>query len=499
MTYKKSTVNAKNCPNTLETYALECGADKISGGMFQMKKFGIRDKLGYMFGDFGNDFTFIFASMIMMKFYTDVMKVSPALVGVLMMTARFVDAFTDVAMGQIVDRSKPTKAGKFKPWLLRICGPVAVASFLIYASWFADMGMTFKIVYMFVTYILWGSVFYTAANIPYGSMASAISAEPKDRASLSTFRTIGASLASLVINVALPLIVYDKVTVNGEVVQILNGGKTSIAAAVCSVGAVVCYLLCYRMCTERVKVEQKTEKFDLGKLVRNLIRNKSLIGIVLASICMLLVQLTAQTMTGYVYPDYFGNVAAQSIAGAASMLPTFVLATFIGKLQARFGRKELAIVGSLFGAVVFAFTFLLQTKNAYVFVGLYSVAFAGIAIFSLINWAMITDVIDDTEVKTGQRSDGEVYSIYSFARKMGQAASSGVAGTLLSAIGYQVAEGTEVIIQTEAVKQGIYNLTCLVPAIGFVLLAVVLFFFYPLNKKSVEENAKILAERAEKK
>lgn len=465
----------------------------------QVKKFGIRDKLGYMFGDFGNDFTFIFASMIMMKFYTDVMKVSPALVGTLMMTARFVDAFTDVAMGQIVDRSKPTKAGKFKPWLLRICGPVAVASFLIYASWFANMGMTFKIVYMFVTYILWGSVFYTAANIPYGSMASAISGEPKDRASLSTFRTIGASLAGLVINVAIPLIVYDKVTVNGEVIQILNGGKISIAAAVCSIGAVICYILCYSMCTERVKVEQKTGKFDLGKLVRDLIKNKALIGIVLASICMLLVQLTAQTMIGYVFPDYFGNVAAQSIAGAVSMIPTFVLATIIGKLQTMFGRKELAIVGSIFGAVVFAIAFIIQTKNAYVFVGIYTVAVAGLAIFSLISWAMITDVIDDTEVKTGQRSDGEIYSVYSFARKMGQAASSGVAGTLLSAIGYKVSQGTEVVVQTEAVKQGIYNLTCLVPAIGFVLLALVLFFFYPLNKKRVEENARVLTERVSKK
>ncbi|MBQ4637236.1 MAG: MFS transporter, partial [Clostridia bacterium] len=187
----------------------------------QIRPFGIRDKVGYMFGDFANDFTFILASMIMMKFYTDVMGVSAGLVGVLMMTARFVDAFTDVAMGQIVDLSKPTKAGKFKPWLLRICGPVAVASFLIYGSWFANMPMVFKIVYMFVTYILWGSVFYTGVNIPYGSMASAISADPKDRASLSTFRTIGASLAGLVTGVILPLVVYDNV--NG--VQILNGGK----------------------------------------------------------------------------------------------------------------------------------------------------------------------------------------------------------------------------------------------------------------------------------
>lgn len=462
----------------------------------KVRPFGIVDKLGYMFGDFGNDFTFILSSMVMMKFYTDVMNVSPALVGTLMMVARFVDAFTDVTMGQIVDRSKPTKHGKFKPWILRVCGVVSVASFLIYASWFADMPMGFKVAYMFATYILWGSFAYTAINIPYGSMASAISSDPEERASLSTFRTIGATLAGTVIGVVLPLIVYDQVTVNGEVAQILNGPKTSVAAAVCSVGAVVCYLLCFRMCTERVKVEQKTEKFEVGKLIRGLLTNKALIGIVVASVCMLLVQLTSQTMTGYVYPDYFGNVRAQSLAGVAAMVPTFAMAAVIGRLQAKFGRKELAIVGSIFGAIVFAIMFFLQMTNAYVFVAFYVVAYIGLAIFSLICWAMISDVIDDTEVKTGQRSDGEIYSVYSFARKMGQAASSGVAGMLLEAIGYQTAQTAgEVVIQTPEVKQGIYNLTCLVPALGFVLLAVVLVFLYPLNKKRVDENAKILAER----
>lgn len=71
--------------------------------------FGMKDKLGYMFGDFGNDFTFILSSSFMLKFYTDVMGVSAEIVGIVMMAARLVDAVTDVTMGQIVDRSKPTK------------------------------------------------------------------------------------------------------------------------------------------------------------------------------------------------------------------------------------------------------------------------------------------------------------------------------------------------------------------------------------------------------
>lgn len=454
------------------------------------KKFGMVDKLGYMFGDFGNDLTFILSSMMLMKFYSDVMGVSVALVGIMMMVARFVDAFTDVAMGQIVDRSRPGKKGKFLPWIRRMCGPVAVASFLMYASWFQDMSMGFKIGWMFVTYLLWGSVFYTSINIPYGSMASALSADPKERAQLSSFRTIGATIAGSVIGIVLPLIVYYQDEAGN---QILSGPKTTLAAGIFSVGAVICYLLCYFMSTERVKVEQKTEKFNFKELVKGLVTNKALVGIVICSILMLLVQLTMQSMSTYVYPNYFGNVQAQSVAGVVGLVMTLLLSTVVVKLQVKMGRKELAIAGSLFGAVIFFITWLTHTKNAWLYVGLYALAYLGLAAFSLICWAMITDVIDDTEVRTGERSDGTIYAVYSFARKLGQAASAGVTGALLGLIGYSAETAFE-----PAVTEGIFNLACLIPTGGFILLAAALWFFYPLNKKRVEDNAKILAEKAEK-
>ena len=92
-----------------------------------IRPFGWRDKLGYLFGDFGNDFTFILSTSILMKFYTDVMGLSSGLVGLVMMLARFLDAVTDVTMGRIADASRPTAAGKFRPWILRMAIPVAAA------------------------------------------------------------------------------------------------------------------------------------------------------------------------------------------------------------------------------------------------------------------------------------------------------------------------------------------------------------------------------------
>ena len=132
----------------------------------EVRPFGMRDKLGYLFGDFGNDFTFILSTSILMKFYTDVMGVSAGVVGTVMMLARFVDAVTDVTMGRICDNSKVTAAGKFKPWILRMCVPVAAASFLMYQSGFAGLSYGLKVAYLVITYLLWGSNFYTSINIP---------------------------------------------------------------------------------------------------------------------------------------------------------------------------------------------------------------------------------------------------------------------------------------------------------------------------------------------
>lgn len=457
--------------------------------MINSKKFGIRDKVGYMFGDFGNDFTFILSTMFLMKFYTDVMGISSALVGLMMMVARFVDAVTDVTMGQIVDRSRPGKKGKFAPWIKRMAGPVAVASLLMYAVWFKDMPMAFKIFWMFFSYLLWGSVCYTGVNIPYGSMASAISAEPKDRAALSSWRTIGATLAQTVIGVVLPLVVYYK---DMEGRSVLSGERMAIAAFFCSVFAIICYILCYKMTTERVKVEQKTEKFSFTELISGLVHNKALIGIIVCALLLLVAQLSLSNMANYIYPNYFGNTAAMSVATFLGSGIVLLLSTVITTFAARYGKKEISIAGCLISAAAMIAGYVIHTRNVWIWVAIYTVFMAGIAVFNLVVWAMITDVIDDAEVITGERSDGTIYSVYSFARKLGQAASSGLSGFLLSIVGY-----TTLTAYDEKVVNGIYNISCLVPACGVVLLALALKFLYPLNKRRVDANAAHLKAKRE--
>lgn len=449
--------------------------------------FGMKDRIGYMFGDFGNDFTFILSSTFMLKFYTDVMGMSAAVVGMVMMIARFVDAFTDVTMGQIVDRSKPTKDGKFRPWIKRMCGPVAIASFLIYQSGFANMPYAFKLVWLIVTYLLWGSIFYTSINIPYGSMASAISSDPTDRASLSTWRTIGATLAGLVIGAGTPLVAY--VTVDGN--PVLSGSRMTIIAGVFSVCAIICYLLCFNLVRERVPVPANNQKLDLVALGKSLITNRALLGIIAAAILLLLAMLGMQGMTGFVFPNFYKNTGAQSaVSLLASLAVLAVCAPLASKLAAKFGKKELSIVSCLFGAASFLACLLVHPENVWVYVAFYVVAYIGLGFFNTVIWAMITDVIDDAEVKNGIREDGTIYAVYSFARKLGQAFSSGMVGGLLSLIGYTQATAFDPVV-----TEGIFKISCIVPIIGLVAVALALIFIYPLNKKRVEANVAELARR----
>lgn len=448
------------------------------------KPFGIADKLGYMFGDFANDFTFLLSSSFLLKFYTDVMGVKGSVVGIVMMVARFVDAFTDVGMGRICDRSKTTKNGKFKPWILRMCGPVALMSFLMYQSSLANMSMGFKIGYLVVTYILWGSVFYTSVNIPYGSMASAISENPSDRQSLSTFRTMGGVLAGGIITAGLPMIIYDN--------NIINGRKFTIVAGACSVGAIICYLLCYAMVTERVIVEPDADALknnNVGVMLKNAFSNRALISIIVASIVMLLAQLTLQSMSNYVFPNFYHNAKAIT-AGTGVMGVSMILSAVLAKpVSNKIGKAELGAIASIFGGLMSLLAFFIRPSNVWVFIVIQSFTWLGLGMFQMIAWALITDVIDYSELRNGIREDGSVYALYSFARKLGQAASAGLSGVLLDMVGYS----QQTQFETDVVN-GIFNITTLVPAIGFIVLGLVLYFWYPLHKKQVDENVEKLRQ-----
>ena len=167
-----------------------------------------------------------------------------------------------------------------------------------------------------------------------------------------------------------------------------------------------------------------------------------------------------------------------------------VAAAFAKPLAKKFGKAEISAVANIVAAVMSVALFFIRPQNVWTYVAITTVSWFGLGIFTMVSWALITDVIDYSELKNGIREDGTVYALYSFARKLGQAGAAGLSGALLTLVGY-----SEITAFDNGVVNGIFNISTLLPAVGFALLAAILWFWYPLHKKQVESNILKLKEK----
>ncbi|WP_043930814.1 MFS transporter [Bacillus sp. EB01] len=448
----------------------------------KVRPFGMRDKLGYLFGDFGNDFFFILVAAFLMVFYTDVFGLNPAAVGLLFTIARLWDAFADVAWGRFIDTRKATKNGKFKPWILRMSVPLVVSGVLMFVT-IPGQSDGFYLAYAYVTYIVWGTL-YSTVNIPYGSMASVITADPVERTALSSWRTAGAQMAGLVINVVGPMILF----VNNKA----DADRFLLGALIFGGLAIACYLACYYMSTERIVMDETSKpKTNMNKTMKGLVKNKPLMVFLVAALTFMIVFMLIGTVNVYLFKNYFENAKALSIVGLLQSLAVFVAMPFVGPLVKKFGKKEVASGGLLVAAVVYFILYLLPNVTATTFIAILTVAMLGYGVFNLVVWAFVTDVIDYHEYLTGLREDATVYSIYSMARKIGQAVAGGVGGAAIAAVGYNAKLGE----QSAETLSGIHTLATLVPALTFIAVFLIMVFLYPLNKKRTLQLAEDLAAK----
>lgn len=209
----------------------------------------------------------------------------------------------------------------------------------------------------------------------------------------------------------------------------------------------------------------------------------------------LIASLGTQALNTYLYKDYFNDTSLMPVASFGGTVIMICMAPVATRLSAKIGKKEVGALGILIAAVAMFLLWIVHTTSPVMYIVLYLISSLGMGLNSMVTWAYIGDVIDYQEVKTGVRTDGTVYSTYSFVRKIAQAAAAGLGGFLISAIGYVSSTAGEVVVQSEATKAGLYNCMTLLPAALYLLTFVCLFFLYPLGKKQVDENNRILAER----
>lgn len=455
-------------------------------------KIGFKDSLGYALGDAGNLFVLTYISSYLKVFYTDILKIAESKITTLFLFARLWDAINDPLWGNIVAKKKPNKDGKYRPYIKWFAIPIGIMAMLCFVDfWQFTQNETLVIVLMYVTYIGFGMM-YTTVNIPYGSLASVITDDPEGRTLLSTFRSIGAGLGGAVPLLIGPMIIYTVTGTNsqGVAVKAADAGGMLKFGVIMGVLSIIFFFLCFKNTKERVASEEEP-KVDIKGMYLGMLKSRPFITAALSGI-LISGQLQFGSLNQYLYKNYFENTDLSIIGTIANYLPMAVMIFFMPKLVKKFGKKELCSVGTFFSAVAAVLMFFVVPhcdrlgSAPVVFMIFTFVIGFGYSFVSITNWAIITDVIDYQEYKTGIRSESAVYAVYTFCRNLGQTiADVGGMKLLGSVAGYDGAiHGSAGYV--EGVGEGILFVCTVIPAIVYTLVFILFKFGYPLNKSRLK-------------
>ena len=460
------------------------------------RKFSIRDSFAYAAGDLGCNMSFALKGT-MALFWSQFMGMR-LWYPILLIIVQVWDAINDPLIGSIIDADKHKyKRNKFLQYI-----------------WFGSIGLIIggaccflpitgaqpiaKAIIFIAGYVVWDA-FYTIANVPYGSLLSLISSDPADRASLSAWRSIGSMLGNMVPMVILPFIIYDD---NKNLI----GENVFLAALIMGVLGFICFQFMIRNTEIRVDAEIKVNddqpKFNVFEALKNFVHNRPAVGATLAAMGMFIGMQGASTAVQVVFQVYYQNTDISGIVQLFSIIPILLFTPLARKMVVKYGKKELAIFGSICSIIGALGLFIVTPNNPGLDLVIYIlcqlVYSLGLGIYSTVSWAMMGDAIDYNEWKTGKREEGVVYAMHSFFRKLAQGLGPALAIFIMGFYGYvenDVNEFGEPIINIELLSFDVgVNMRWLV-AILFLVAAVMQFIglalIYNLDKKTL---AKMSAE-----
>ncbi len=444
----------------------------------------LREKIGYGFGDMASSMFWKLFGSYLMIFYTDVFGISAAVVGTMFLVTRIWDTVSDPIMGAIADRTS-TRWGKFRPYILWGAVPFAIIGVLTFVTPNTDLSR--KIVYAYITYSLMMTV-YTVVNVPYASLLGVISPEPKDRNTLATFRMAFAYVGSFIaLLLFMPMV--NSFTGNSSDVFSQQKGWT-MAVAVIAVMCAMLFFLTFALTKERVKpVREKQAK--LKDDLRDLAKNKPWWILLGAGVAALIFNSIRDGATVYYFKYFVGEETQTniSILGFSFVLSGLYLAlgqiaNIVGVILAapvsnKIGKKN-TYLGAMILATIFSIVFYWFSKEQLLLIFTFQVIISICAgsIFPLL-WSMYADCTDYSEVKTGNRATGLIFSSSSMSQKFGWAIGSALTGWLLAYFGFQANQA-----QSPETINGIKMFMSFLPAVG-TLLSVIFISLYPLSERKM--------------
>ena len=464
-------------------------------------KIGLSEKIGYGLGDMSSSMFWKLFGAYLMLFYTDVFGISAAVVGTMFAVTRVWDSFFDPVVGAFADRTS-SRWGRFRPYLLFLAVPFGLIGVITFLT--PPFDNTGKIVYAYVTYALMMMV-YSAINVPYASLLGVMSPDPSHRNTLATYRMTFAYLGSFIaLLLFMPLVnAFGGGDVNGPTRLWFTAPQFGWFMAVVVIAAicVVLFLACFALTKERVE-PIKHEKTSLKTDFRDLVHNKPWWILLGAGVSSLVFNSIRDGATVYYFKYYVDETAVGniSILGLPFVLSGIYLgvgqaANIVGVILAapvsnRIGKRN-TFISSMALATVFSVIFFWFNKDQLylIFVFQILISICAGSIFPLL-WSMYADCADYSELRTGNRATGLIFSSSSMSQKFGWAFGSAITGWMLAQFGFKANA-----VQSAETIQGIKMFLSILPAVG-ALLSLVFIYFYPLSESKMK---KITAELQEKR
>jgi len=431
------------------------------------------EKLSFASGSIGNNLVFAVISSYLMIFYTDSMGISAAVAGTIFLVARIWDALIDPFVGMVADNTR-SRWGRFRPYLLFVPIPMGIITALCFTVPGFDSGGT--IVYAFITYILWGTLF-ALMDIPYWSMTAAITTNTNERSTVVALPRAASAIANLAVGAAtIPL------------VKVFGGGNDAqgyqATAVLFAVLCVVFSWIAFFNTRERTTIgsSHKVSFVDLKKAITS---NSPLLLAMTVGVVVSIAAMLRNNLTMYYFTYYLGSVDIVPAFMMASMAGLFVGMTCAPAFAKSFGKKLTAVWGCLFFCIFGAVPYFLSPSDIVWIIAFSALGNLGAGIIMVIQTSMMGDTVEYGEWQTGRRMEGVNFSLNMLATKVGLAISGAAAGYALTFIGF-----VPNAAQSPSTLANLNLLMMIVPSVlGLFMLIPV--YFYKLDEK---KHAAIMAD-----
>lgn len=395
------------------------------------QKLPIKDQIVFAIGGLGENVTFQALTAWLIFFWSGRGDPNNALVpigilGILVGLGRFIEALDDPIIGYLSDRTK-SRWGRRFPYIF-IGAPLVALSFFLLWTPPQTSPTTLNAIYFFVM-LQFFFLTYTVVSAPYEGILPEIAKTSQDRVSTSAWRVLFG-----VIGAAIGLV--------GSALFIQRFGFQAMGAILGVIGLIAFWIAIFGI-RKRIMGTGEVAQIHLFHALRATLQNSQFL---IFSLAFILFSLGLNLLTALM-PFYVkvilqreeGLVALFSGLVLSSMLVSLPLHNFMAKIRGKkwVYSRSMLVLGILFPLL--AFVGLIPPTTAFVQLGalvvLIGIALAGQFVFPN---AILADVIDYDQTKTGLRREAIYYGMQNTLQKFSFALSSIIFGTTLSVFGATV-------------------------------------------------------------